>query len=149
MHSRQWVTSLVVLLLASWASLAGAQETQAVGAGTLAPFSGVLLPDDAAKRLVLDLERYRSQAAELETLKAALAASERESGELRKVVAIADVMVMRVERAMETYDRALTKSTALMERQEKRIEQLESREKWMMILGPLGLLLGLISGAAL
>lgn len=126
-----------------------AQETQVLLVQMPAPFSGVLVPEEAVKRLVQDLGRYRFMAAEVETLKAALAASERENAKLRSVVELSDQMVSRVEKAMEVYDKTLTKTSALIERQEKRIEQLENREKWMMFLGPLGILLGLAVGAAL
>lgn len=148
MRSWRLVTSLV-LLVVFVAGPVFAQQTQLLLEHTPAPFSGVLLPEESARRLAQDLGRYRLLAAEYETLKAALAASEREVARLRDANGLADEMVMRVTKAMDAYDRTLTKSNALMERQEKRIEQLESREKWIMFLGPLGILIGLAVGAAL
>ena len=55
--------------------------------------------------------------------------------------ALADQMVARVEKSLAAYDAALARSTAIMERQEKRIDQLESREKYSWLLGGLGLII--------
>ena len=131
---------LAILLL--WSSPALAQsQTRVLLEREPAPFSGVLLPEEAAKRLVQDLNKYRTLSAEVETLKAALAASERENEALRQTTALADQMVARVEKSLAAYDAALARSTAIMERQEKRIEQLESREKFSWLLGGLGLII--------
>jgi len=145
MRFRHW--AIAGSLILSLATPAWALDTRMLGQGQPAPFAGELLDQEAATKAIGEIRDARALAAELETLKAAMAAKERENEALRQAMAISDQMVARFEKAMDAYDRTLTKSNALMERQSARIEQLESREKWAMFLGGLGLLIGVAIGA--
>jgi septal ring factor EnvC (AmiA/AmiB activator) len=145
MRFRHW--AIAGSLILTLAAPAWALETRTLGQGQPAPFPGELLDQEAATKAIGEIRDARALAAELETLKGALAAKDRENEALRQAVALSDQMVARFEKAMDAYDRTLTKSNALMERQSARIEQLENREKWAMFLGGLGLLIGVAIGA--
>jgi len=152
MNWRAWATAVSFAL--ALATPAWADDVRVLTPGTPAPYPGLLLDEGAAAKVTVDLKKGRTLEAEVETMKAQLAAAQQEAQalrdanrEMRGALDAADKALARVEKTMDAYDRALTKSNDLMDRQAKRIDQLESREKWAMIFGGLGLLIGAAIGA--
>ncbi len=145
----RWLLASILLVLC--AGPASAQD------------NGLLLGEPEAKRLVEDLRDLKALRAIVETVKAQSAAKDRQIGELQtQVAALAEAAQKReaalavaddrdkrrVEseerllRALDVQDKALERAIKTMDRADKRIETLESRQFWMQMLGPLGLLVG-------
>ena len=141
---------------------AWAQELPAVlQKGQPAPATGLLLGDQDAQRAAEEIRAGRSMAAEIETLKAALAAKDRENAQLQaaldkatkalelseKVQEASDKVIARYEQALKVADASLDKSAKALDRADKRIDSLESQQKWMMVGGVFALLAGFALGA--
>lgn len=133
-----------------------------------APAAGFLFDEVAVRRLIEDLRDLRAAQAVVETQKAALAARERELGELRdalaqmnqayrqqeialakaeereriraEIDAKAAAMFQRLEKLIERQDAALARA-------EKRIDELNNRSAWKTFLSGLGgLFAGILTG---
>ena len=163
---------IVALILAAmvtpvWADSAEIYEVQA---GQVCPVPGVLFSGPGVTHLVEDLRTARTNAAILETQTAQLQAKTQQIAELEATIrelktqaatqdqelAIwkaldqrREVFEQRVNVLFDKADKVLTQSNQALDRANARIEQLEKRQLWMMILGPLGVLIGVVAGAAL
>lgn len=162
------ISLAVLLLLAAVGPAWG--ESYALTAGQPAPADGVLVDVLAGERLVEELRDGRAAAAKVETLTAANAKLQAQLDSLtREVAALREEATAR-ERALAVSeerarawqeqearltavlarsDRALEKYEALTERLDKRVRELERESFWRGLLGPLGLILGVVLGAAL
>ena len=123
--------------------------------------TGLLLGDQDAQRAAEEIRAGRSMAAELETLKAALAAKDRENAQLQaaldkatKALELSEKVIEASERVQAQYDKALKladasadRSAKALERADKRIDELSTQRNWMAALGILGLVAGFALGA--
>ena len=157
----------ILVILVAWLLIlfcwwkAGAQELPAVlQKGEPAPAAGLLLGDKDAQRAAEEIRAGRFYAAEVETLKAALAAKDRENAQLQTALDKATqalVMTEKVleanERVMAQYDKALKladasteKSQVALDRANKQLDSLTTQRNWMMALGIVGLVVGFFMG---
>lgn len=156
------LVALVVLLLVALCGSAHAQELPAIlERGQPAPVPGLLLDEDQAKRAAEEIRNARALAAQVETLKAALAAKDREAAQLTaalekasaalelagKVQEASDKVIARYEQALKVADASIERSGKALERADKRIDSLEAQQKWMMFGGVLALAAGFFLGA--
>lgn len=123
--------------------------------------AGLLLGDQDAQRAAEEIRNARVLAAQVETLKAALAAKERENAQLTaalekasaalelagKVQAASDQVIGRYEQALKLADASIERSSKALDRADKRIDSLEAQQKWMMFGGVLALAAGFFLGA--
>ena len=122
---------------------------------------GLLVPAEDAVRMAEELTDARSLAAQVENLRAALAAKDEEIKKLQDsdrgrevALAIAEDRDKRREeaetrllKALEISDRQLQRSNEMIEKALARIDKLETRQMWMMVLGPIGLGIAFLTGA--
>lgn len=156
------VAALGLGLYLSLTGMAWAQELPAVlQKGDPAPAAGLLLGDQDAQRAAEEIRNARALAAQVETLKAALAAKERENAQLAaalekasaalelagKVQAASDQVIARYEQALKVADASIERAGKALDRADKRIESLEAQQKWMMFGGVLALAAGFFLGA--
>lgn len=162
-----WVTvaaiaAAALLVLAVGVCRGEAQELPAVlERGQPAPVPGLLMGEEQAKRAVEEIRDARVLAAQVETLKAALAARERENAQLQEAVAkasaalelagkvqeVSDKVIARYEQALRLADASLERSGKALDRADRRIDSLESQQKWMLFGGVLALGVGFLLGA--
>jgi Skp family chaperone for outer membrane proteins len=153
-------TTVVVAFLSLLVALAGCAWGAAdVVEGQPAPFTGVLLGEEPAQRLVEELRDGRTAKSVAETQRAALEAKDSEIAELRKALealraqASAQAIALAVAedrdkrrqegqdqllKALELADKALARAEKALDRSDKRIESLETRMFWQSVLGVLG-----------
>lgn len=149
-------------LTLSLLGMAWAQELPAVlQQGDPAPAAGLLLGDQDAQRAAEEIRNARSLAGQVETLKAALAAKERENAQLAaalekasaalelagKVQEASDKVIARYDQALKVADASIERSGKALERADKRIDTLEAQQKWMLFGGVLALAAGFFLGA--
>jgi ABC-type transporter Mla subunit MlaD len=156
------LVATLVLFLVAFCGRAQAQELPAIlDRGQPAHVPGLLLNEDQAKRAAEEIRNARSLAGQVETLKAALAAKERENAQLTaalekasaaldlagKIQEASDKVIARYEQALKVADASIERSGKALERADKRIDSLEAQQKWMMFGGVLALAAGFFLGA--
>lgn len=112
------------------------------------------LPPADAMRAAEELRDARAAKAIIETLKAEIEKLRLE-GQAREIaLAIAEDREKRrqdddarVTKALERAEQAIERSERALDKAQARIERLETRQFWMGLLGPIGLLLGFAAGA--
>jgi hypothetical protein len=150
----------LVILFFWWK--ASADELPAIlQKGDPSPAAGLLLGEKDAQRAAEEIRAGRFYASEVETLRAALAAKERENAQLQaalekatQALVLTEKVLEANERVMAQYDKALKladasseKSQLALEKADKRIDQLASQRNWMVALGIIGLVAGFFLGA--
>ena len=118
------------------------------------------LDDATLERLATDLRAGRDAQALVETQRAEIAVMREQIAALREALAeatkadtartvalaLAEDRDQRRQEGATLLLKVLEEHRALLERAEKRIESLEKRQFWMAILGPIGMLLGVMLG---
>ena len=164
--ARPGLSVLIILVIWSlivgwWAVLAFGDELPAVlQKGDPAPAAGLLLGDTDAQRAAEEIRAGRFYAAEVETLKAALAAKDRENAQLQAALDKATQAIVMTEKVLEAndrimaqYDKALKladasteKSQAALDKANKQLDSLSTQRAWLVALGLVGLVVGFFMG---
>ncbi len=154
---------LALLLLAAGAGAAAAQDLPILQPGEPAPAAGLLFDEERSKRLVEDLRDLQTLRSVDETRKAELAAKDQQIAALEaQVKALQDAAraaeltyarmeerdKMRQEMQGELVQvlgesrKVLQDTRDSLKRADDRIETLEKRQFWYMLLGPIGFGIG-------
>ena len=154
------VVAWLLILFCWWKAGADDGLPGVLQKGDPAPAAGLLLGDTDAQRAAEEIRAGRFYAAEVETLKAVLAAKDRENAQLQTALDKATqalVMTEKVleanERVMAQYDKALKladasteKSQVALDRANKQLDSLTTQRNWLVALGLVGLVVGFFMG---
>lgn len=166
------INLLIAILFSS--SIAFAGETVEVSKSQPVPFDGILFDQDAAKQTVEMFRNAESFASEAETLKGLVSTKDQQILELnnqiaamQKTNALREEALIRADERQKLQDimdnrfievlaqnqkvideawKAADNAQKVLEKAQNRIESLEKRQFWSMILGPLGAAIGFAFG---